>query len=93
MRIIVFAVPALLFAGAAVAQDAGRTHALDPRAKVLPVEFRSAFEGYRPFVEQERRDWREANEEVGAVGGHAGLKPGQGAGERDSKQSHRNHHK
>ena len=85
MRIIVFAVPALLFAGSAAAQDAGRTNPLDPQAKVPSVEFRSAFEGYRPFVEQERRDWREANEEVGAAGSHAGHRPGQGGGEQTSK--------
>lgn len=100
MRIIVFAVPALLFAGAAVAQDAGRTNPLDPQAKVPPVEFRSAFESYRPFIEQERRSWREANEEVGAAGGHAGHRPGQGAGGQTSKPqaakpdpSHQDHHK
>lgn len=101
MRIIVFALPAFLLAGAAPAQDAVRTNPLDPRAKVAPVEFRSAFEGYRPFVEQERRDWREANEEVGAAGGHAGLQPGQGAGEQSSKPQpgkaastgHQDHHK
>ncbi len=75
MRIIVFAVPALLFAGNAAAQDAGRTNPLDPQANVPPVEFRSAFEGYRAFVEPERRDWREANKEVGAAGGHAGHRP------------------
>ena len=85
MRIIAFAVPALLLAGAALAQDAVRTNPLDPRAKVAPVEFRSVFEGYRPFVDQERRDWREANEAVGAAGGHAGQGAGQGAGEQTSK--------
>lgn len=85
MRIIAFAVPALLLAGVAVAQHDGRTNALDPQAKVPPVQFHSAFEGYRPFVEQERRDWREANQEVGAAGGHAGHRPGQGAGEQTSK--------
>ena len=101
MRIIVFAVPALLFAGAAVAQDAGRTNPLDPQANVPLMEFRSAFEGYRAFVEPERRDWREANKEVGAAGGHAGHRPGQGTGEQSSKpqpgkpesSDHREHHK
>jgi hypothetical protein len=72
MRILVFAVPALLFAGAAAAQSAGRTSPLDPQAKVPPVEFRSAFERYRPFADVDLRDWRKANEEVGAPGGHAG---------------------
>ncbi len=101
MRIIVLAVPAFLFAGAAAAQDAVRTNPLDPQAKVPPVEFRSALEGYRPFVEQERRDWREANEEVGAAGGHAGHRPGQGTDEQGSKpplgkpesSDHQDHHK
>jgi len=85
MRITVFAVPALLLAGAAVAQSDGRANPVDPQAKVPPVEFRSAFEGYRPFAPQERRDWRQANEEVGAAGGHAGPRPGQAPGEPSSK--------
>lgn len=75
MRKIAFAVPALLLAGVAVAQHDGRKNPLDPQAKVPPVQFRSAFEGYRPFVDQEWRDWREANEEVRAAGGHAGHRP------------------
>jgi hypothetical protein len=58
---------------------------MDPRAKVPPVEFRSAFEGYKPFADQEMGDWRKANEEVGAAGGHAGHRPGQGAGTQTSK--------
>ena len=85
MRTIHVVVPALLFAGMAIAQGDGRSDPRHPQAKVPPVEFRSAFEGYRPFVEQDRRDWREANEEVGAAGGHAGHRPGQGGGEQTSK--------
>jgi hypothetical protein len=84
MRTIVFAVLALLLAGTAVAQSDRRQNAVDPRAKVPPVEFRSAFEGYRPFLDQEMGDWRKANEEVGAAGGHAGHRPGQGAGTQSS---------
>lgn len=83
MRIILVVVPALLFAGEAAAQKA----APDPRetgAKVPPVEYRSALEGYRPYAESELRDWRKSNEEVGA-GGHAGDKPGQGPGAHTSK--------
>jgi hypothetical protein len=85
MRITVFAAPALLLAGAAVAQSDGRANSTEPQAKVPPVEFRSAFEGYRPFVDQETRDWRKANEEVGAAGGHMGHRPGQGSGQQTSK--------
>ena len=86
MRTHFVAMPALLLlAGTAVAQSDHRSNPLDPRAKVPPVEFRSAFEGYRPFADQEMRDWRKANEEVGAAGGHAGHRPGQGSGQQTSK--------
>ena len=85
MRTILGAVPALLFAGLAVAQGAGQPDPRDPKAKAPPVEFRSAFEGYRPHAEQDLRDWRKSNEEVGAAGGHAGHRPGQGPGQPASK--------
>ena len=85
MRIVLLAVPALLAAGTAAAQNGGGPNALDPQAKVPPVEFRSAFEGYRPFADPELRDWRKANEEVGAAGGHAGHRPAPGPGQPTSK--------
>lgn len=85
MRIIVFVAPALLFAGAAVAQSEGRANPMDPQAKVPPVEFRSAFEGYRPFADQERRDWRKANEEV-----VQSAKPQPG---KPKSSDHQDHHK
>jgi hypothetical protein len=78
MRILFVAVPALLFVGIAAAQGDGRRDPRDAQAKVPPVEFQSAFEGYRPYVETQLRDWRRSNEEVGAAGGHAGQRPGQG---------------
>jgi hypothetical protein len=84
MRIFFLAVPALLLAGAAVAQD-GRPSPAEPQAKVPPVGFRSALEAYRPFDDQNLADWRKANDEVGAAGGHAGHRPGQGAGRQASK--------
>jgi hypothetical protein len=68
---------AALVAGVAAAQEARRPDPAEPKAKVPPTEYRSAFEGYRPFADEERRDWRKSNEEVGAAGGHAGSKPGQ----------------
>src|SRR5688572_5397316 len=80
MRTIYAVVPALLFAGMAIAQGEGRSDPRHPNAKVPPVEFRSAFEGYRPYADQELRDWRKSNEEVGATGGHAGQRPDQLSG-------------
>ena len=65
MRTLLAVLPAILCAGAAVAQSEGRANPLDPQAKVPPVEYRSAFEGYRPFADRDLRDWRNANEEVG----------------------------
>jgi len=85
MPIAFLVLPALLLAGAASAQSGGRTNPADPRAIVPPVEYRSAFEGYRPFVEEDLRDWRKSNEEVGAAGGHAGHRPGQSPGHHAPK--------
>lgn len=85
MRLMLLAVPVLLFAGAAAAQQNGRPDPRDPRAEAAPVEYRSALEGYRPYAEPELRDWRKSNDEVGAAGGHAGHRPGQGEGAQTSK--------
>ena len=86
MRII-FVAPALLCAGLAVAQSGDRPDARDPRAKAPPVEYRSAFEGYRPYAEAEARDWRKSNEEVGRP---ASAKP-QPA--KPAAPGHEGHHK
>ena len=95
MRTVYAAVPALLFAGLAVAQGDGRSDPRDAKAKVPPVEFRSAFEGYRPHADAELRDWRKSNEEVGAAGGHAGHVPGQASkpqpGKPESPGGHGGH--
>jgi len=32
----------------------------------------SAFEGYRPLIDEPMRPWRDANDEVGRLGGHMG---------------------
>ena len=85
MRKLFIVVPAMIFAGAVAAQSSGPASPADAQAKVPPVQYRSAFEGYRPFVDQELSDWRKANDEVGAAGGHAGHRPGQGAGQQTSK--------
>lgn len=85
MRTIYGVVPAVLFASLAVAQGDGRSDPRDAKAKVPPVEFRSALEGYRPYADSDLRDWRKSNEDVGAAGGHAGHRPGQGPGSQTSK--------
>jgi hypothetical protein len=85
MRAIFVFLPALLVTGVAAAQRDGRADPRDPATKVPPTEYRSAFDGYRPYAEQEPRDWRGANDEVREASGHAGHKPGQGAGQQTSK--------
>lgn len=69
-----------LAAGVAVAQEARRPNPADPGLKAGPAAYRSAFDGYRSFADEEVGDWRRANEDVGAAGGHAGHRPAQGAG-------------
>jgi hypothetical protein len=85
MRLMFLAVPALLLAGAAAAQQDGRLDPKDPRAKAPPVEYRSALEGYRPYEEPQPRDWRQSNEAVGSAGGHAGQRPSQGEAAQTSR--------
>jgi hypothetical protein len=41
-----------------------------------PVAYESAFEGYRSYREQPLADWRGANEDVAAAGGHIGIMRG-----------------
>ena len=73
MQKLFVVVPALVLAGCAATQNE-RPDPMEPRAMVPPVEFRSAFADYRPFAEGEMLDWRKANDEVGAAGGHGGHK-------------------
>ena len=74
-----------LWAAAAAAQLAQRPDPSDPKAKAPDLEYRSAFDGYRPFGEEDLADWRKSNEEVGAAGGHAGHQARQGLGASTSK--------
>ena len=64
---------AVAAAGAAVAADQRRPDPRDPKAKAPPVEYRSAFEGYRPAAEIELAPWRAVNDEARRAGGHAGI--------------------
>jgi hypothetical protein len=54
-----------------------------PKAQSLPV-YRSALNGYRPYrADEPLRPWRDANDEVGRLGGHMGhLTPSSNGGER-----------
>jgi len=34
-----------------------------------PLKFRSAFEGYSPYTDEKTVDWKQANDNVGKIGG------------------------
>ena len=64
--------------GQAVPGLAAEAQPADPAAPVPAAPYRSAFEGYRPFKEEQIVDWRTLNAEVGAAGGHIGIMGGAG---------------
>jgi hypothetical protein len=43
------------------------------RGAAPPPTYQSAYEGYRPYVEEPLAPWREVNDTVERVGGHAGV--------------------
>lgn len=43
-----------------------------PESPSTPAAFESTFAGYTPFQEHTAGRWREHNDEMGRVGGHAG---------------------
>lgn len=58
----------------ALAQSApGAVESVHSGAPVPQLEYQSAFENYRPYREQPLASWRDLNEEVARVGGHAGM--------------------
>lgn len=60
--------------GTAFAQSEGRKDPAKPEASRVPaVTYRSAFEGYQPYRDQEVAPWREVNDEVARIGGHIGV--------------------
>jgi hypothetical protein len=62
----------------ALAQTRSTLHPADPAAKVPAVKYESAFTGYAPFREEKLAPWREVNDQVGTVRGHAGIFGGAG---------------
>jgi hypothetical protein len=63
---------AALFAASAAAQESTRPHPADPKVGLPSPTYESALRDYRPYVNPQVRPWREANQEVGKSGGHAG---------------------
>ena len=70
-QIIEFALASTLAVGAG-AQQAEQPSVADPNAAVPAYRYESVFKDYRPYAEPEVARWRDANEEVGRIGGHMG---------------------
>lgn len=57
---------------AANAQPSAQRDPADPSVPVSAARYESAFEGYQAFQDQKPAPWKEINEEMGRLGGHAG---------------------
>jgi hypothetical protein len=98
-------------AAAALACAAGAAGAQTPatpsrEGAVAPPPYRSAYDGYRPYVDEPLAPWREVNDTVGRVGGHVGVlragessappppaTPGAAPAPAAKEQSHDAHHR
>jgi len=76
---------AALAAGNAWAQSGTRPDPADPNARVPETAYRSAFEGYQRHELSKQTPWRDANEEVGRVGGHVGILREQAARDKSAR--------
>jgi hypothetical protein len=68
----ILAVAALACATAAAAAQVPAQPPAD-RGAPPPPTYQSAYEGYRPYVEEPLAPWREVNDTVERVGGHVGV--------------------
>lgn len=68
--VLLSALPALALAQASPA-SAQSAVLVNPAAASAPTppEYRSAFEGYKPYTDEKMLSWKEANDRVGGIGG------------------------
>ncbi len=85
MKTIVVALLALAASGAS-AQGVRRPDPADASVRAPKPVYRSAFAGYRPYGEEDPSRWREANDEAGRLGGHAGHAKPAGKSSEEKKQ-------
>jgi len=64
---------AALVSASAAAQTSATQAERAPRPAAGPYDSNSAYADYRPYREERLRSWREVNEEVARIGGHAGV--------------------
>ena len=75
---------ALLLGSASFQAKAQQPNPADPSAAVPVTEYQSAFTGYRKPQFEQKLDWRQANDTVRDVGGHAGALKDQPPGKYES---------
>jgi hypothetical protein len=92
-RSIVFAGMTVVAASSAAsfAQAAKGADPADPGAPTPTARYESAFAGYAAYQEPQAGNWRERNDELGSVGGHAGhlQRPDQAPGTADDAGIHK----
>jgi|SRR5688572_17813858 len=66
---------ALAIAFPIVASAQARPDPADPKIAVPPLRYESALGGYRPFRDEGPAPWKQVNEEVKGLGGHAAHAP------------------
>ena len=54
------------------AQTTAQTAAPSASSEPAPLKYESTFTGYQNYRDEKRADWRELNDTVRALGGHAG---------------------
>lgn len=67
--ILATALPSAAQSSAPASAPGARPDSGDAGAVVPPVAYRSAFAGYRAIVDEKVGAWRDANDEVGRIGG------------------------
>ena len=72
LSLTVRAVALVALAIAPVRAQTALTDPLSPAPSAMPLAYQSAFEGYRPFRNDEIANWRSVNDTVRSVGGHTG---------------------
>lgn len=74
IKLIVLGLSLAVVSGLAPAAQPSPSEKSPPPARASYV---SAFEGYRPLIDEPMRPWREVNDEMGRLGGHIGHAGGE----------------
>ena len=65
----VWLVPIFSLSGIAAAQVPAAVSPASGAARASPLPYRSAFEGYKPYTDDQLLNWKEVNDTTGRIGG------------------------